>query len=82
VGILLRHVLPLARPVLASQIAFQAGGTILAEAGLSLLRLGDPTKSTLPHRRSFGSRRRGLPTITEHDAPAASIPPASSRESW
>jgi peptide/nickel transport system permease protein len=43
VGILLRHVLPLALPVLASQVAFQAGGAILAEAGLSFLGLGDPT---------------------------------------
>jgi peptide/nickel transport system permease protein len=43
VGILIRHVLPLALPVLASQIAFQAGGAILAEAGLSFLGLGDPT---------------------------------------
>ncbi len=43
VGILRRHVLPLALPVLASQIAFQAGGAILAEAGLSFLGLGDPT---------------------------------------
>lgn len=42
IGILLRHVLPLARPVLASQIAFQAGAAILAEAGLSFLGLGDP----------------------------------------
>ena len=42
-GILRRHVLPLALPVLASQIAFQAGGAILAEAGLSFLGLGDPT---------------------------------------
>ena len=42
-GIVIRHVLPLALPVLASQIAFQAGGAILAEAGLSFLGLGDPT---------------------------------------
>lgn len=42
IGILVRHVLPLAFPVLASQIAFQAGGAILAEAGLSFLGLGDP----------------------------------------
>jgi peptide/nickel transport system permease protein len=42
-GILIRHVLPLALPVLASQIAFQAGGAMLAEAGLSFLGLGDPT---------------------------------------
>lgn len=43
VGILWRHILPIALPVLASQIAFQAGGAILAEAGLSFLGLGDPT---------------------------------------
>lgn len=42
-GILVRHVLPLALPVLASHIAFQAGGAILAEAGVSFLGLGDPT---------------------------------------
>ncbi len=41
-AILIRHVLPLALPVLASQIAFQAGSAILAEAGLSFLGLGDP----------------------------------------
>lgn len=43
IGILLRHVLPLALPVLASQIAFQAGAAILAEAGISFLGLGDPS---------------------------------------
>jgi peptide/nickel transport system permease protein len=43
VTILLRHVLPLAMPVLAAQISYQAGGAILAEAGLSFLGLGDPT---------------------------------------
>ena len=43
IGVLVRHVLPLALPVLASQMAFQAGGAILAEAGLSFLGLGDPT---------------------------------------
>lgn len=42
-GILSRHVMPLALPVLVSQVAFQAGGAILAEAGLSFLGLGDPT---------------------------------------
>ena len=41
--VLIRHVLPLALPILASQVAFQAGGAILAEAGLSFLGLGDPT---------------------------------------
>lgn len=44
--VLARHVLPLALPVLGSQIAFQAGGAILAEAGLSFLGLGDPTVLT------------------------------------
>lgn len=43
IGIVMRHVLPLALPVLMSHIAFQAGGAILAEAGLSFLGLGDPT---------------------------------------
>jgi peptide/nickel transport system permease protein len=42
-GVLVRHVLPLALPILLSQLAFQAGGAILAEAGLSFLGLGDPT---------------------------------------
>jgi peptide/nickel transport system permease protein len=42
-GVLVRHVVPLALPVLGAQIAFQAGGAILAEAGLSFLGLGDPT---------------------------------------
>jgi len=42
-GILRRHVLPLAAPVLAAQISYQAGGAILAEAGLSFLGLGDPS---------------------------------------
>ena len=41
--ILVRHVFPLALPVLAAQISYQAGGAILAEAGLSFLGLGDPT---------------------------------------
>ena len=43
IGVLIRHVLPLALPVLAAQIAFQAGGVILAEAGVSFLGLGDAT---------------------------------------
>lgn len=43
IGILIRHVIPLALPVLGSQIAFQAGGAILAESGLSFLGLSDPT---------------------------------------
>ena len=42
-AILVRHVLPLALPVLAAQVSYQAGGAILAEAGLSFLGLGDPT---------------------------------------
>jgi peptide/nickel transport system permease protein len=41
-AILVRHALPLARPVLAAQISFQAGSAILAEAGLSFLGLCDP----------------------------------------
>lgn len=41
-GILIRHVLPMAAPVLAAQVSYQAGGAILAEAGLSFLGLGDP----------------------------------------
>ena len=42
-AILARHVLPLALPVLAAQISYQAGGAILAEAGLSFLGLSDPS---------------------------------------
>ena len=41
--ILRRHVLPTALPVLAAHVSYQAGGAILAEAGLSFLGLGDPT---------------------------------------
>jgi peptide/nickel transport system permease protein len=41
--ILWRHVLPLAAPVLAAQVSYQAGGAILSEAGLSFLGLGDPS---------------------------------------
>lgn len=41
-AILRRHVLPMALPVLAAQLSYQAGGAILAEAGLSFLGLGDP----------------------------------------
>ncbi len=41
--ILLRHVLPLTLPVVAAHASHQAGGAILAEAGLSFLGLGDPT---------------------------------------
>lgn len=43
VAVLIRHVVPLALPVLAAQLSYQAGGAILAEAGLSFLGLGDPT---------------------------------------
>jgi len=42
-AILRRHVLPMALPVLAAHVSYQAGGAILAEAGLSFLGLGDPT---------------------------------------
>ena len=42
-AILRRHVLPVTAPVLAAQVSYQAGGAILAEAGLSFLGLGDPT---------------------------------------
>ena len=41
-AILRRHLLPMALPVLASHLSYQAGGAILAEAGLSFLGLGDP----------------------------------------
>lgn len=41
--ILVRHVLPLTMSVMAAQVSYQAGGAILAEAGLSFLGLGDPT---------------------------------------
>jgi len=40
--VLWRHALPIALPVLAAQMSFQAGGAILGEAGLSFLGLGDP----------------------------------------
>jgi hypothetical protein len=43
VAIQRRHVLPMAFPVLAAHVSYQAGGAILAEAGLSFLGLGDPT---------------------------------------
>jgi peptide/nickel transport system permease protein len=42
-AILRRHVLPLAASVLGAQVSYQAGGAILAEAGVSFLGLGDPT---------------------------------------
>lgn len=41
--ILLRHVWPLARAVVAAEAAYTIGGAILMEAGLSFLGLGDPT---------------------------------------
>lgn len=42
-AILIRHVLPVTVAVVAAQVSYQAGGAILAEAGLSFLGLGDPT---------------------------------------
>jgi peptide/nickel transport system permease protein len=42
-AILIRHVLPMTIAVVAAQVSYQAGGAILAEAGLSFLGLGDPT---------------------------------------
>ena len=54
--VLIGHVLPLALPVLASRIAFQAGGAILAETGLSRLGLGDPT--VLSWGEQLGSAQR------------------------
>lgn len=42
-AILVRHVWPLARAVVAAEAAYTVGGAILAEAGLSFLGLGDPT---------------------------------------
>ena len=42
-GILGRHVFPLALPIMAAQISYHAGGAILVESGLSLLGLGDPS---------------------------------------
>ena len=42
-ALLVRHVLPHARPVVAAELSYTVGGAILAEAGLSFLGLGDPT---------------------------------------
>ena len=42
-SILVRHVLPHARSVIAADASYTVGGAILAEAGLSFLGLGDPT---------------------------------------
>lgn len=42
VAIFVRHVLPVALPVVGTHVSFQAGAAILAEAGLSFLGLGDP----------------------------------------
>lgn len=42
-GILIRHVLPHAAPILAAQASYTIAGAILAEAGLSFLGLGDPS---------------------------------------
>lgn len=44
--ILLRHILPLAMPPLVAHASFQAGGAVLAEAGVSFLGLGDPSVMT------------------------------------
>lgn len=41
-AILVRHVLPHARAVVAAEMSYTVGGAILAEAGLSFLGLGDP----------------------------------------
>lgn len=41
-AILVRHVLPHARSVVAAELSYTVGGAILAEAGLSFLGLGDP----------------------------------------
>jgi peptide/nickel transport system permease protein len=41
--IVLRHVLPMTIAVIGAQVSYQAGGAILAEAGLSFLGLGDAT---------------------------------------
>lgn len=43
IAILIRHVLPVTMAVVGAQVSYQAGGAILAEAGLSFLGLGDPT---------------------------------------
>lgn len=43
VSVLTRHILPATSSVTAAQVSYQAGGAILAEAGLSFLGLGDPT---------------------------------------
>ncbi len=43
IAILVRHVVPHAQSVIAAETAYQVGGAILAEAGLSFLGLGDPT---------------------------------------
>ena len=40
--ILARHALPVALPVIAAQVSYQAGSAILTEAALSFLGLGDP----------------------------------------
>ena len=41
--ILRRYLMPLTLSVVAAQVSYQAGGAVLAEAGLSFLGLGDPT---------------------------------------
>lgn len=42
-AIVMRHVFPMTAAVIGAQVSYQAGGAILAEAGLSFLGLGDPT---------------------------------------
>ena len=42
-AILVRHVFPMTAAIIGAQVSYQAGGAILAEAGLSFLGLGDPT---------------------------------------
>lgn len=43
ITIVLRHVWPHARAVVAAEASYQVGGAILTEAGLSFLGLGDPS---------------------------------------
>ena len=44
VRILLRHLLPLALPIVVVNASFQAGQAVLVESGLAFLGLGDPNK--------------------------------------
>ena len=41
--VLTRHAVPVTAAVVAAHVSYQAGGAILAEAGLSFLGLGDPS---------------------------------------